>query len=195
MGSDRVRDFDSMLNRYNGIDSKHGYYEFPVDIRVVSAGQRNPDSKGVSGVSASKLRELVRNGDKDLFLYRLPTAMSKRDGQNLYDDLRKYMGIREHHEVGTNAYREYLQTITPEEKVQNFVTERPLSDNEKKKKEEIVKALKRDHSNWEKSKIYAIATATAKKWATRRKRWKDPWSSKKPRRLKRKKYSEHVEST
>ena len=195
VGSDRVRDFDSMLNRYNGIDSKHGYYEFPVDIRVVSAGQRNPDSKGVSGVSASKLRELVRNGDKDLFLYRLPTVMSKRDGQNLYDDLRKYMGIREHHEVGTNSYREYLQTITPEEKVQNFVTERPLTDNEKKKKEEIVKALKRDHSNWEKSKIYAIATATAKKWATRRKRWKDPWSSKKPRRLKRKKYSEHVEST
>ena len=195
VGSDRVRDFDSMLNRYNGIDSKHGYYEFPVDIRVVSAGQRNPDSKGVSGVSASKLRELVRNGDKDLFLYRLPTVMSKRDGQNLYDDLRKYMGIREHHEVGTNAYREYLQTITPEEKVQNFVTERPLTDNEKKKKEEIVKALKRDHSNWEKSKIYAIATATAKKWATRRKRWKDPWSSKKPRRLKRIKYSEHVEST
>ena len=195
VGSDRVRDFDSMLNRYNGIDSKHGYYEFPVDIRVVSAGQRNPDSKGVSGVSASKLRELVRNGDKDLFLYRLPTVMSKRDGQNLYDDLRKYMGIREHHEVGKNAYREYLQTITPEEKVQNFVTERPLTDNEKKKKEEIVKALKRDHSNWEKSKIYAIATATAKKWATRRKRWKDPWSSKKPRRLKRKKYSEHVEST
>ena len=195
VGSDRVRAFDSMLNRYNGIDSKHGYYEFPVDIRVVSAGQRNPDSKGVSGVSASKLRELVRNGDKDLFLYRLPTVMSKRDGQNLYDDLRKYMGIREHHEVGTNAYREYLQTITPEEKVQNFVTERPLTDNEKKKKEEIVKALKRDHSNWEKSKIYAIATATAKKWATRRKRWKDPWSSKKPRRLKRKKYSEHVEST
>ena len=63
VGSDRVRDFDSMLNRYNGIDSKHGYYEFPVDIRVVSAGQRNPDSKGVSGVSASKLRELVRNGE------------------------------------------------------------------------------------------------------------------------------------
>ena len=156
VGSDRVRDFDSMLNRYNGIDSKHGYYEFPVDIRVVSAGQRNPDSKGVSGVSASKLRELVRNGDKDLFLYRLPTVMSKRDGQNLYDDLRKYMGIREHHEVGTNAYREYLQTITPEEKVQNFVTERPLTDNEKKKKEEIVKALKRDHSNWERVRFMLL---------------------------------------
>ena len=38
----------------------------------------------------------------------------------------------------------------------------------------------------------AIATATAKKWATRRKRWKDPWDPKKPRKLKRKKYSEHV---
>ena len=192
VGSDRVRDFERMLNRYNGIDSKHGYYEFPIDIKVVSAGQRNPDSKGVSGMSATRLRELVRNGEKDLFLYRLPDLLSKRDGENLYNDLQKYMGIRETYEVGTNTYREYLQAITPEEEVQNFVTERPLSDNEKKKKEEIVKALKRDHSNWEKSKIYAIATATAKKWATRRKRWKDPWDPKKPRKLKRKKYSEHV---
>ena len=192
VGSDRVRDFERMLNRYNGIDSKHGYYEFPIDIKVVSAGQRNPDSKGVSGMSATRLRELVRNGEKDLFLYRLPDLLSKRDGENLYNDLQKYIGIRETYEVGTNTYREYLQAITPEEEVQNFVTERPLSDNEKKKKEEIVKALKRDHSNWEKSKIYAIATATAKKWATRRKRWKDPWDPKKPRKLKRKKYSEHV---
>jgi hypothetical protein len=192
VGSDRVGDFQRMLNRYNGIDSKHGYYEFPTDIKVVSAGQRNPDAKGVSGVSASRLRELVRNGEKDLFLYRLPDILSKRDGENLYNDLQKYMGIREIYEVGTNAYREYLQAITPEEEIQNFVTERPLSDNEKKKKEEIVKALKRDHSNWEKSKIYAIATAAAKKWATRRKRWKDPWDPKKPRKLKRKKYSEHV---
>ena len=192
VGSDRVGDFQRMLNRYNGIDSKHGYYEFPTDIKIVSAGQRNPDSKGVSGVSASRLRELVRNGEKDLFLYRLPDPLSKRDGENLYNDLQKYMGIDETFEVGTNAYREYLQAITPEEEIQNFVTERPLSDNEKKKKEEIVKALKRDHSNWEKSKIYAIATAAAKKWATRRKRWKDPWDPKKPRNLKRKKYSEHV---
>ena len=58
------------------------------------------------------------------------------------------------------------------------------------------KCKKIPHRNMrKKSKIYAIATAAAKKWATRRKRWKDPWSSKKPRRLKRKKYSEHVEST
>ena len=192
VGSDRVSDFQRVLNRYNGIDSKHGYYEFPVDIKVVSAGQRNPDARGVSGVSATRLRELVRNGEKDLFLYRLPDVLSKRDGENLYNDLQKYMGINEVYEVGTNAYREYLQIITPEEKIQNFVTERPLSDNEKKKKEEVVKALKRDHSDWEKSKIYAIATATAKKWATRRKRWKDPWNPRKPRKLKRKKYSEHV---
>ena len=135
---------------------------------------------------------MKKTEQKDLFLYRLPDLLSKRDGENLYNDLQKYMGIRETYEVGTNTYREYLQAITPEEEVQNFVTERPLSDNEKKKKEEIVKALKRDHSNWEKSKIYAIATATAKKWATRRKRWKDPWDPKKPRKLKRKKYSEHV---
>ena len=44
-----------------------------------------------------------------------------------------------------------------------FLRERTLSGREKAKKEEIVLALKRKHPDWEKSKIYAIATASAKK--------------------------------
>ena len=65
-----------------------------------------------------------------------------------------------------------------------FIDERTLTDDEKKKLKEIVKALKRDFPNWEKTKQYAIATAAAKKWWDRRKRWKDPWSDKKPKKLK-----------
>ena len=136
----------------------------------------------------------------------MPSGLSKQDKENLYNDLSKYLTVKETHEYGTRAYRKYLQTITPDEIVQDFVEpkketstaaeynsrlqERPLTDNEKKKKEEVVKALKRDQPGWEKSKMYAIATATAKKWATRRKRWKDPLSDKKPRKLKRKRFSE-----
>ena len=59
-----------------------------------------------------------------------------------------------------------------------------MTDDEKKKLKEIVKALKRDFPDWEKSKMYAIATATAKKWWDRRKRWKDPWTDKKPKKFK-----------
>ena len=43
VGSDRVKVFDAMLNRYNGVEGKpHGYYKFD-SIDIVSAGERDPD--------------------------------------------------------------------------------------------------------------------------------------------------------
>ena len=55
-GSDRVSEFKSLLNTYNGIKAKHGLYEFE-EIDVVSAGERDPDADGASGMSASKMRD------------------------------------------------------------------------------------------------------------------------------------------
>ncbi|HBZ38815.1 MAG TPA: cytidyltransferase, partial [Balneola sp.] len=43
VGSDRVDEFDDLLNKYNGEDSRHGFYGFD-NIEVVSAGERDPDS-------------------------------------------------------------------------------------------------------------------------------------------------------
>ena len=36
-GSDRVKEFDTLLNKYNGVDSRHGFYNFENGIKVVSA--------------------------------------------------------------------------------------------------------------------------------------------------------------
>ena len=56
VGSDRVREFSSLLNTYNGVEGKrHGFYKFD-NINVVSAGERDPDAEGVEGMSASKMR-------------------------------------------------------------------------------------------------------------------------------------------
>ena len=62
-GSDRIKEFDVLLNKYNGVDSRHGFYQFEGAIRVISAGERDPDSEGVSGMSASKLRALAAGGE------------------------------------------------------------------------------------------------------------------------------------
>ena len=35
VGSDRVREFDNLLKRYNNVKSRHGYYYFE-DIKVIS---------------------------------------------------------------------------------------------------------------------------------------------------------------
>ena len=55
VGSDRVKEFDSLLKKYDGEEGRHGFYEFS-SITVVSAGDRDPDAEGVEGMSASKMR-------------------------------------------------------------------------------------------------------------------------------------------
>ena len=55
VGSDRVAEFDRLLNEYNGVQGRHGYYGFD-NIEGVSAGERDPDAEGVEGMSASKMR-------------------------------------------------------------------------------------------------------------------------------------------
>ena len=68
VGSDRVRDFDILLNRYNGEKARHGFYKFN-KITVVSAGERDPDAEGVEGMSASKMRDAALSGDFTQFSF------------------------------------------------------------------------------------------------------------------------------
>ena len=66
-GSDRIEQFKKLLSQYNGVEGKaHGYYKFDV-LDFVSAGERDPDSEGVSGVSASKARVAAANNDLEAF--------------------------------------------------------------------------------------------------------------------------------
>ena len=66
VGSDRVGEFDKLLKAYNGKRARHGYYKFK-SIRVVSAGERDPDAEGVSGMSASKMRKAAQDNDYKSF--------------------------------------------------------------------------------------------------------------------------------
>jgi hypothetical protein len=72
-GSDRVREFEDILNKYNDVKSRHGYYNFD-NINVVSAGERDPDAEDVSGMSASKMRAAAEKGDLKAFSQGLPSS-------------------------------------------------------------------------------------------------------------------------
>ena len=67
-GSDRVKEFESTLNKYNGKE-----YNFD-DIKVVSAGQRDPDADDVSGISGTKMREYAKTNMKK-FTANLPSNL------------------------------------------------------------------------------------------------------------------------
>ena len=98
-GSDRIKEFSTLLNRYNDAPDKKGNQLFKFDsVNVISAGERDPDSEGVEGMSASKMRVAAVNGDMDSFLQGVPSGFS--DGKKLYRDVRKYMGIREERDMG-----------------------------------------------------------------------------------------------
>jgi len=92
VGSDRVRDFQGILDRYNGEDSKHGFYEFD-KIEVVSAGERDPDAEGATGMSASMMREAAVKGDFQTFRSGIPISLSDADTKKMLNDIRKAMRL------------------------------------------------------------------------------------------------------
>ena len=92
VGSDRVRDFKNLLNKYNGVDSTHGFYKYD-NIQIVSAGERDPDAEGIAGMSASKMRAAAASGDYESFSLGLPTGFD--GGKGLFKDIRLGMNIKE----------------------------------------------------------------------------------------------------
>ena len=74
VGSDRTTEFETLLNKYNGKKGRHGLYNFQ-GIDVVSAGERDPDAEGASGMSASKMRDAAKDDDFPLFAQGLPKTI------------------------------------------------------------------------------------------------------------------------
>jgi len=95
-GSDRLKEFEGLLKKYNDVKGRHGFYNF-TDIQVVSAGERDPDSDDISGMSASKMRAMAFDSDEKGFTSSLPRTF--RQGKQLYKSVRKGMGLSEefHH--------------------------------------------------------------------------------------------------
>ena len=45
-------------------------------VEVINAGERDPDSKGATGMSASKLRQLAKEGKTSEFMKGMPDTIS-----------------------------------------------------------------------------------------------------------------------
>lgn len=82
VGSDRVPEFHKLLNKYNG--KEYNYKK----ISVKSAGNRDPDAEGAEGMSASKLRGLVKSGKRDEFISHYS---NKKVGAEIHDKVKAAM--------------------------------------------------------------------------------------------------------
>jgi len=110
VGSDRLNEFDILLNKYNGKKSTHGFYNFS-RINVVSAGERDPDSDNIDGMSASKMRAAASEGDFVSFSQGLPKNVSNPNAKALYNSVRKGMGLKEQKEFKNHVQLKTVSNI------------------------------------------------------------------------------------
>ena len=94
VGADRLTEFKTLLNKYNNVKGRHGFYNFE-KINIISSGDRDPDAEGLEGMSASKQRDNAKQNDFTLFSQGIPTSMSNRDAKKLFNDVRIGMGLKE----------------------------------------------------------------------------------------------------
>ena len=94
VGSDRTTEFKTLLDKYNGVKGRHGFYNFE-RINIVSAGARDPDASGVEGMSASKQRDNAKNNDFTAFSQGVPSTMSNNEAKRLFNDIRNGLGLKE----------------------------------------------------------------------------------------------------
>jgi hypothetical protein len=96
VGSDRVNEFNTLLNKYNGKE-----YNFD-SIVVESAGERDPDAEGVEGMSASKMRQAVKENDMKTFKSGLPSKL-KSSAKDIFNLIKMEMHIKEEMDAELNA--------------------------------------------------------------------------------------------
>lgn len=92
-GSDRVLDFNEFAQKYNGKETPRGKYDFEV-IKVVSAGERDPDAEDVAGFSATKARNAALDGDFETFK-KIVAVNSPQRASAMFNTIRKFMGLGE----------------------------------------------------------------------------------------------------
>lgn len=86
-GSDRVPEYTRILEKYNGTEFNFN------SIKVVSAGERDPDADDTSGMSASKMRTFAQKGDLQQFKKGLPATVREIDAKRLMNDVREGLGL------------------------------------------------------------------------------------------------------
>lgn len=123
-GSDRTEDYKKKLAQYNGTH-EGALYNFK-SIKVVSAGQRDPDAEGAAGMSGTKLRAHAVAGNSKLFKSGLLSKLSDEHKEKVYSAVRQSLGVKEvfdphlkisKYQWGEKEGTDFMKKVTPGETV------------------------------------------------------------------------------
>jgi len=77
VGQDRILEFTERMTPYA---TRWGLENF----QIISAGSRNPNASGITGLSGSKMRQYVTEGNKDSFYQNLPRRLTANMKEQIY---------------------------------------------------------------------------------------------------------------
>lgn len=93
-GADHMAEYNK-IKQYIDTDPKSTEgYKFS-DFKVINAGARDPDAEGVQGMSASKMRKAVFDGDFDAFRAGVPAHVKDADAKKMFMAVKKGMQLKE----------------------------------------------------------------------------------------------------
>jgi len=94
-GSDRVDQYQSLVDKYNNTPDKSGEIPFAFkNVKVVSSGERDPDADDITGMSASKMRNFAVNNDFDSFAQGV-AGNNEVLAKQMFQRVRKGMGLED----------------------------------------------------------------------------------------------------
>lgn len=89
-GSDRVSNYESQFNKHMNGPTATFYYS---SLVIQSSGERDADSEGATGMSASKMRAAAESMDLISFRKGIPKTLKRPEMMMLYNAVREGMGL------------------------------------------------------------------------------------------------------
>jgi hypothetical protein len=93
-GDDRVKEYKKSITPYINHPDPNKSFDL-ISFKVISAGKRDPDSEGVTGISASKMRQAVIDKDLKTFKSGVPSHLSDKYTKEMFNEIKKAMHIVE----------------------------------------------------------------------------------------------------
>jgi hypothetical protein len=106
VGSDRVSEFKRNMGRF--VKSEFDNVTFEVE----SAGERDPDADGVSGISASKMRAFAQDNDFKSFFKGIISGLNNRDAKEVFQLLQKKLGVVESNQESKSSLKSFKQFLS-----------------------------------------------------------------------------------
>lgn len=123
-GSDRIREFEKLLPKYNGKEARHGYYYFD-NIEVIMAGNKRTEaSSGIEGQSSTKLREAAVNNDFQTFAQGVSDHLSYNEKLDYFEIVKNAMGVTE--EKAIRGFQTFLKEAKSGQSTFNGIMKRFL---------------------------------------------------------------------